>query len=77
MKQISLILDNDFEYPRDVDRIVKAFAAEGYWCTPEQAHHLWDKYSDSMYAGWMSLDSYLDFDIVMLCRPYFNEIGID
>lgn len=55
MKKIVLKLDRDFDYPEDVERIVKVLADRGYKCSPGDAAILWDRYSDSMAAGWMML----------------------
>jgi len=44
------------DYERDdCERIVSLFALAGVHCTLEQAHAIWDKYSDGHFAGWMDL----------------------
>jgi hypothetical protein len=75
MKSIRLNLSDTFAYPDDVETIVKAFAQDGYDCTPEQAHWLWQEYSDSVCAGWMTVRN--DGFIVNHCRPYFTVVGMD
>lgn len=42
-------------YKADVQRIIQAFADEGYECSPEMAVHLWGVHSDRMSAGWLIL----------------------
>lgn len=41
--------------PEDVDRIVQVCADRGYEISQSLAVTVWDKYSNSMCAGWMSL----------------------
>jgi hypothetical protein len=40
----------------DVDRIVRIFADRGYEISHSDARLAWERYSDSMCAGWLILD---------------------
>lgn len=73
MTRITLVYQHE-SYPKDVTRIVRAFAAQGFHCSRLQARELWEQYSDSMCAGWLIVDSYDDVGIVQALRPYFVEV---
>jgi hypothetical protein len=62
-----------FPYQNDVDRIVKIFADAGYDISHSDAARAWEKYSDSMAAGWMSLDGE-DCYVFDNCSHYFEEV---
>ncbi len=55
MKRIK-IFDNDDKYYHDCKRIKNVMALHGYDISIQEAKILWEKYSDSMAAGWMCLD---------------------
>lgn len=42
-------------YRYDCQRMVQVMAQHGYYATEEQVRRMWDKYSDSMAAGWLHL----------------------
>ena len=69
MKHIEI---NTAKYPRDVERIQKALLNAGYESTLGECESLWDKYSDSMCAGWMNLPE-TDDDIFRCISPYINN----
>ena len=56
MKKLK-IKENYNPYQYDIDRIVKIFADRGYEISHSDAASAWEQYSDSMAAGWMSLDA--------------------
>lgn len=66
MKKIEI---NTAEYPNDVKRIQKILADRGYEASPMECEALWDKYSDSMAAGWMGLSD--DDEEVFGCISYY------
>ena len=43
------------DFPEDVTRIQRILRHAGYQCSRKQALEIWSDYSDSRYAGWMSL----------------------
>ncbi len=53
MKKI--VIKSTTRYPEDTKHIVKVLAERGYEATELEAEELWEKYSDSMAAGWMGL----------------------
>tara|TARA_Y100000310_G_scaffold56223_2_gene51533 strand:+ start:566 stop:814 length:249 start_codon:yes stop_codon:yes gene_type:complete len=59
--------DETIEYPDDCRRIQEAFAKEGYEVTELQACRLWEKFSESKFAGWLSLpDSGIFADLLTI-----------
>lgn len=58
MKKLKLkeLNDDHFFYGNDINRIVRVFADRGYEITASDAAMAWERYSDSMAAGWMCLD---------------------
>jgi hypothetical protein len=57
---MSLITDaiNEIYHPQyrdDIARIVQVALKHGYSLTMRQAEDVWEKYSESMFAGWMVL----------------------
>ena len=69
MKKIEI---NTARYPRDVERIQKCLANKGYEATLGECESLWDKYSESMCAGWMNLPD-TDDDIFRCINSYINN----
>jgi hypothetical protein len=47
----------DDPYSHEVNHIVKIFADRGHEISYSDARLAWEKYSDSMCAGWLVLDS--------------------
>lgn len=47
--------DPDYMYSGDVDRIVLACKNAGYGISEPVALEVWERYSDSMCAGWLHL----------------------
>jgi len=56
---------NTSEYPEDVKRIKEILEEREYIVTLNECEKLWQKYSDSMEAGWMALSE--DDDDVFDC----------
>ncbi len=71
MIQVRYIPDED-PYENDVIRIVEALARRGYAISHGDARAAWQKYSDSMAAGWMMLET---DDYILLDRisPYIIQ----
>lgn len=69
MKKINIL--KKFEYQDDVERIQKVLAVYDYEATLSECAELWDMYSDSMAAGWMSLPDG-DQEVLNCIIPYFN-----
>ena len=75
MKRLAFRHSDEFgTYTYDVSRIVMACNKEGYYITPQDAFKAWNKYSDSMCAGWMSLPTD-PFDVCNITKMYCEEYG--
>ena len=58
MKRLKLKQDQNWhmdDFKDDVDRIVRVCAERGYAITPEDACAAWERYSETLAAGWLSL----------------------
>lgn len=44
------------DFPDDCARIVRVLAARGFSLTPAMAAEAWEAYSETLCAGWMTLD---------------------
>jgi hypothetical protein len=55
MKKLVLREFESFEYQADVKRIISICAAAGYEINETTAREAWERYSEDMAAGWMSL----------------------
>ena len=62
--------DDDYHY--DINRIVRIFADRGYGISYCDARTAWEKYSDSMCAGWMNLGEEDDY-VFHNVSHYFEE----
>jgi len=71
LKPIEIFTRN--EYRDDCERIQTALEDKGYSSSLEQCAELWEIYSDSYCAGWMSLDVMSDDQIFDAISPYFNQ----
>jgi hypothetical protein len=60
MTRIEIPLPDDFPYKDDVLRLQRVLSERGYEASDRTAADLWDRYSDSMAAGWMSMDGETD-----------------
>lgn len=69
MKKI-VILDRP-EYIGDTKRIKQILLDRGYDVSLSDCEKLWEKYSDSMCAGWMTLDGESDESIYNHVSYYF------
>lgn len=73
MKRIRIIPVDDFSPVNDIKRLQRIFKERGYEVTESEVTVLWERYSESMAAGWMSLDK--DDDLVFAhVEPYFETI---
>ncbi len=72
MKKLKLIEQENGFYQTDVERIVEIFAERGYEISATDAGIAWQRYSDSMCAGWMNLDNE-DVFVFSNCFYYFEE----
>lgn len=73
MKRIRVKSDSGEEFPKDVTRIVAAFAAADLEVTREQAVMLWERYSSYSAASWLFLPD-VDEEIVSELRSYFEVL---
>jgi hypothetical protein len=64
--------NHHFEYKNDIDRIVKIYAERGYDITYSDAVHAWEKFSETMCAGWMCLGD--DDEVFHDTFYYFEEV---
>jgi hypothetical protein len=62
------------EYTNDIDRIVKVFADRGYEISHQDAVRAWECVSESMCAGWLTLNSTDDDEIFNDSFRYFDEL---
>ena len=69
MKDIEI---NITRYPSDCKRIQNILEKNGYRASLEDCEKLWDKYSDSMAAGWMNLPDN-DDDVFGCIRTYLPD----
>jgi len=72
MKKLKLRKQENVSYQTDVGRIVEIFAERGYEISAIDAEIAWTQYSDSMCAGWMSLNDE-DMFVFSNCFGYFVE----
>ena len=73
MKKLKLIQPYS-QFESDVKRIVKIFSNRGYEISATDAENAWQRYSDSMCAGWMNLDDEDEFVFFTSFR-YFEELN--
>lgn len=59
------------DYPEDVTRIQEALARTGRYASREECTYLWEKYSDSMAAGWLYLPE--TDEEILSCISYYYE----
>jgi len=69
MKDIEI---NITRYPSDCKRIQNILEKNGYRASLEDCEKLWDKYSDSMCAGWIILPDD-DEDVYSNIRMYIEN----
>ncbi len=69
MKEIELISEHGECYRSDIERIKKILIKKGYNANMTNSEELWDKYSDSMCAGWMNLPE--EDEEVFDCISYY------
>lgn len=60
MIRIEIPLPEDFPYKEDVMRLQRVLSEHEYEASDRTAADLWDRYSDSMAASWMSMDHLTD-----------------
>jgi hypothetical protein len=61
---------------RDTKKLVEIFHKKGYIISPPEAKILWEKYSESLCAGWMIMGED-DETIFQNVVPYFEVIDED
>ena len=69
---LRFVSESHDDHSADVSEIVRVFARYGFSISRSDARAAWQRYSDSMAAGWMGLDSY-DDSIYGNVRGYFVE----
>lgn len=67
------IVINTARYPKDVMRIQQILADKGYEASPVECEALWDKYSESMCAGWMTLGRDSDEQVFDCISSYIEN----
>lgn len=70
-------LDFEERYPSDLDRIVRVVAEAGYEIDRQTAQWAWEEYSDHYAAGWLSLDSYSDYEILFALQVHCDVEGAE
>jgi len=58
---------------KDISRIMSIFDEKGITITESQAQRLWELYSDSLCAGWLSLPAD-DEEVFVKVTPFFKVI---
>jgi len=48
-------LNDEFDFPNDVEKIVLSYKKNGIIITKKQAEEIWLEYSDTFCAGWLML----------------------
>lgn len=76
MTRLRLRSAKNFDYPDDVERIVRVFAERGYEISPTEAQEAWKGYSDCLAAGWLILPEN-DEDVFLAAFGEFDtESGV-
>lgn len=57
---------------KDVERLVRILAAHGHQMTAAQAVELWEAYSETYFAGWLTLPD-TDEDVARLILPFVTQ----
>jgi hypothetical protein len=71
MKKLSLRMEDDVDYPYDVDKIVDDFKKHGYEVSRKEAETAWSNYSDTYSAGWLC--GVENEDTFYILSHYFDE----
>jgi hypothetical protein len=72
MKRLRIVDKNDDYYGSDAARIVDVLARRDIVASVEECKLLWQRYSDSMAAGWMMLPE--DDDEIYHCVASYFEV---
>ena len=72
---IPIVLKRDYvgdeDYPEDVTRIQNVLAATGRYASRAECEYLWEKYSDSLAAGWIYLPD-TDEELLNCIEGYYE-----
>jgi len=60
---------------KDIDKLVKAYQEKGYRITRDQAEELWDEYSLSLYATWISMPNNSE-ELFEMTKGFAQELNI-
>lgn len=60
------------KWPEDIDHIIKALARLGYEISHNSARMAWEDYSQTMCAGWISIDNLTDETIWSNVEPFLE-----
>lgn len=71
MKEIEIVTEHGQRYIDDIKRIKNILIEKGYNANLTNSEMLWDKYSNSMEAGWMTLPE-KDEAVFDCIRYYLN-----
>jgi len=63
----------EHRFIEDVERIQQVMVSKGYYCTLKMCAHMWEEYSDTYCAGWLSLPE-SDDDLFNILKYYYNAI---
>ncbi len=72
MKEIEIVSEHGERYIDDIKRIKRILIEHDYNASLTLAEMLWDRYSDSMCAGWMGLPDE-DEEVFCCISPYINN----
>lgn len=60
-------------YEAEAEMLQRAMFLAGYAVSLYDVHLAWREYSDSMAAGWLTIDSYSCDDLVAILTDYLEE----
>ena len=66
--------NHHYEYENDINRIISVFNERGYEMSVDLAVQVWEAFSSSYAAGWLTLRSYKDDEIFEECMVYLEEV---
>lgn len=73
-KHPRLVQVKRMDYPKDVERIVKALRDAGYAVSWADAEELWRLKSEDVFAGWLMLDYLSNADIVDTLQEFIEVV---
>lgn len=66
--------NHHYDYTEDINRIISVFNERGYEMYADLAVRVWESFSDSYAAGWLTLRAYTDDEIIEETMYYLEEV---